>query len=156
MRIQETVSASHSVPVISRAPGSAFEQENSATIVTTAVKALPFRGVRRKFARCSLLLILLLAPGCEMGRSWFSMSSDSPMPWFGFDLTFPRRTSQVGPQELDPESKANRPTRRPVSNRNQAGKSFSKELHLPTIPAFFEDKSVEELSFTGPESTFSR
>lgn len=106
---------------------------------------------------CLLLLILLTAPGCEMGRSWFSMSSDSPMPWFGFDLTFPRprRTSQVVPLEQDPESKANRPTRRPVSNRGQADKSFSKELHLPTIPAFFDNESVEELSFTGPQGTFS-
>ncbi len=39
-----------------------------------------------------LLSLLLLCSGCESGRQWFQMSSDSPMPFFGFDL-LPRRSS---------------------------------------------------------------
>ena len=37
--------------------------------------------------------------GCELGRSTFQMNSNSPMPFFGFDL-LPRRktTSIVSPQ----------------------------------------------------------
>lgn len=39
-----------------------------------------------------MLALLMLSSGCEFGRQWFQISSDSPMPFFGFDL-LPRRSS---------------------------------------------------------------
>ncbi|SFI19519.1 hypothetical protein [Planctomicrobium piriforme] len=109
--------------------------------------------------RCLLVALLLAtASGCEVGHSWFSMSSDSPSPWFGFDLLPRRRTSQVMPRmpgERDTSSSAKN-TIQTASDRNRGEKAFSRELNLPSIPAFFDGNREQELSFTGPEGTFSR
>lgn len=49
------------------------------------------RRVTRRLAALPILGMLLITSGCQFGRQWFQMSSDS-MPFFGFDL-LPRRSS---------------------------------------------------------------
>ncbi len=112
----------------------------------------------RFFNSISLLALLLFTPGCEIGRSWFSMSSDSPSPWLGIDLLPKRRTSQVTPHPTTRDSMtgAAKAGVHSVENRASSGVPFSKELHLPSIPAFFDGDPVEELSFRGPEGAFAR
>jgi len=48
---------------------------------------------------CLLLLITtsIFASGCEVGRQWFQMDSNSGMPRFGIDL-LPRRTTSFRSQ----------------------------------------------------------
>jgi len=109
----------------------------------------------------SLSAICLLVPGCEVGRSWFSMSSDSPSPWFGFDLMPRRRTTSLNPQPRPPHlnesfNRTSKAELQPVSHRPRPSGSHSRELHLPSIPAYFDGNTTEELSFTGPEGAFSR
>lgn len=54
----------------------------------------PLTNLARRGGVQALLLAvaMTLCSGCESGRQWFQMSSDSPMPFFGFDL-LPRRSS---------------------------------------------------------------
>jgi len=110
---------------------------------------------------CWMPVVLLLAcSGCEVGHRWFSMSSDSPMPWFGFDL-MPRRktttqiltpgrgeeptrevTSWVSlpnfPQEKFPQER--------LSWENGGERVWSKELHLPSISPLFDSTRTEALT----------
>ncbi|WP_437187475.1 hypothetical protein SH668x_000871 [Planctomicrobium sp. SH668] len=107
-----------------------------------------------------LLLLVLPASGCEIGNRWFSMSSDSPSPWFGFDLV-PKKRSTT---QVLPHSQAEFESGRYVSSRNSRGlgkrkaeqKVWSKEIHLPSIPALFDQPHEEEISFTGPVGPFNR
>jgi hypothetical protein len=103
-----------------------------------------------------MLLLTISTSGCEVGHSWFSMSSDSPSPWFGFDLMPRRRTSQLAPYEMDHRVKVAKTPQHRGNERPRPSQVHSKELHLPSIPVFFESDVVEELSFTGPEGAFSR
>lgn len=109
--------------------------------------------------RVMLLLLLLATSGCEVGRSWFSMSSDSSMPWFGVDLMPRRRTSQVFPRP-DHEQDATREvaTKAPQRDgqRRTPERIWTRELHLPVIPVLFDHGQEEELSFNGPTGPFSR
>jgi len=107
------------------------------------------------------LLTFLITPGCEIGRSWMSMNSDSPSPFFGFDLLPKRRTSQTISQPVAPHNResvngASRAGTHSVGSRSRPANVTSRELHLPSIPAFFDGDQMEELSFTGPEGAFSR
>jgi hypothetical protein len=119
-----------------------------------------------------ILMICSLSQGCEMGRTWFSMSSDSPMPWFGFDIPFPRRTSQLSPQSLSPEhltrerlhgdrsgSSLNNDNIKTVKQNSSTSSKrlFIKELDLPSIPPLFNQTrgQVSDLSYHGPAGTFS-
>jgi hypothetical protein len=110
--------------------------------------------------RCGLLLILLSVSGCEMGRSWFNMSSNSPMPWFGFELVPKRRTSQLTvpqPGDRDFQTRgADRAVTQAVSQQAPKERRWSHELRLPSVSPFFDGQNDEELSFTGPTSAFSR
>jgi hypothetical protein len=119
--------------------------------------AFPSSTFRCRFALMALLL--LVCSGCEVGHSWFNMSSDSPMPWFGFDL-MPRRrsTSLVIPQadqnvrEIPTAAKF---STQPVSDVRRPERNVSRELFLPSIPAFFDGNPEEELTFTGPTGAFA-
>jgi hypothetical protein len=107
-----------------------------------------------------MMLLAMSASGCEVGRSWFSMSSDSPSPWFGFDLLPRRRTTELTlPQNRDalsPRERTAKPAIYHVSDRGPKERILSKELHLPPVPAFFDTDEKVEISFTGPKSAFSR
>jgi hypothetical protein len=46
----------------------------------------------RPAAALALLMLMVCGSGCEFGRQWFQMSSDSQMPFFGLDI-LPRRNS---------------------------------------------------------------
>lgn len=121
----------------------------------------PDRSPRHRLLTLSLLfLITMNGVGCEVGRSWFSMSSDSPMPWFGVDLLPRRKTTQIFPHREDPTQSTRTVATRSVPKEQRGPRTservWSKELHLPSIPAFFDDNQVEELSFEGPTGPFSR
>lgn len=105
------------------------------------------------------LVLLLASSGCEVGHSWFSMSSDSPMPWFGFDLMPRRRTTQVLPHyrtESDVTYEVTTKPKRDNGGKRSSERVWSKELHLKSIPAYFDGEEEEELSFNGPSGPFSR
>ena len=133
-------------------------------VVTAKARKPATRGDRSH--RCALLTMTLLAglclPGCQSGRQWFQMDSNSGMPQFGFDL-MPRRTTQLTlphADDLPPtESQFNgtaRPTVQPVSNQIQPGRTWSKELKLAPIPKWSDRNEEESISFTGPDSPFTR
>ena len=96
------------------------------------------------------IILVLMSSGCEVGSRWFSMSSDSPMPWLGFDLLPRRKTTQIlphsQPQDLSRESTSRVSLReyQPTESRERV---WSKELHLPSIPVLFETFQSEELTF---------
>lgn len=50
------------------------------------------------------LLLLTTFSGCEVGRSFFQMSSDSPVPFFGVDLMPRRKTSLRMPERRSLEA----------------------------------------------------
>jgi len=107
-----------------------------------------------------ILISLLASPGCEIGSRWFSMSSDSPMPWFGVDLLPRRKTTQIMPhrRDLDAATRAvaTKQLSRESFRQNPPDKVWFRELHLPSIPAYFDQDIEEELSFRGPSGPFSR
>lgn len=56
------------------------------------------QSVSRKFGTAvALFLITQSLTGCANLRSFFEMSSDSPVPFFGFDLKLPPKFSAVDP-----------------------------------------------------------
>ncbi len=114
------------------------------------------RTLSLRLTKIGLLALCLFSPGCEIGRSWFSMSSDSPSPWFGIDLMPRRRTSQTAPRSKDIPIGVAKATSQSPGDRPRTKGVSSKELRLPSIPAFFDTNPVEELSFHGPEGTFSK
>jgi len=111
------------------------------------------------FLKALPLFLLIASSGCEVGHSWFSMSSDSPMPWFGFDLMPRRKTTQVLPSHRRDSSATYEVATRPFRNDSKGNGServWSKELHLPSIPVCFDSRDEERISFTGPTGPFTR
>jgi len=55
------------------------------------------RSLCRKYGPAALALLLMPAclglPGCQIGRSFFQMSSNAPVPFFGMDLLPKRKTA---------------------------------------------------------------
>jgi hypothetical protein len=102
------------------------------------------RGVR-SWSRLLLLIPLLTCSGCEFGRQWFQMSSDS-MPFFGFDLLPDRRPTRpiaAGPgDEISIQTADNRDSEasdfepRVVATRTVAAAPVNpprQVLELPTL-----------------------
>lgn len=91
--------------------------------------------------------------GCQVGRTWFQMDSNSPMPFFGFDL-LPRRTVELTPPgEEDasvPVSAAGPSRIQQVSDRFF---DTGRELKLPHVSLRGDEESV---TFSGPQPVFSR
>lgn len=72
------------------------------------------------------------------------------MPWFGVDLLPRRKTTHVMPNRHDQDATRTVVTKQPArepSIQNSPGKVWSRELHLPSIPAYFDQSLEEELSF---------
>ncbi len=111
----------------------------------------------RRFLLPSLLLIACCTSlGCTLDRSWFQMSSNSPMPFFGFDLRMPRKTSQVEPATHEEQLAShwdNEISVQPISHKE--GHSKATFLNLPRISTLLEDHQEEEVSFTGPKTPFA-
>lgn len=112
----------------------------------------------RRFLLPSLFLIVCCtSAGCSLDRTWFQMSSNSPVPFFGFDLRLPRKTSQVEPVTHEEQLASlwdSENLVQPVSSKkNQSEATF---LNLPRISDLLENRQEEELSFTGPKSPFAR
>lgn len=111
-----------------------------------------------------LLLVCLavtgMSSGCALDRTWFQMSSNSPMPFFGFDLRFPRKTSymeQNAPEEMSEKPEFSQSTIQTVSLRDSYPneKISSHALQLPRMSSQSRLGTEEELSFTGPKTSFS-
>lgn len=115
----------------------------------------------------SLLLLVMFcglfmsASGCTVDRTWFQMNSNSPMPFFGFDLRFPRKTAQMEPlnpsKQLAIETDGSDVTR-PVAeiSDSRETKSKTQALQLPRITLPIGRRTEEELSLTGPAAPFVR
>ncbi|WP_437204321.1 hypothetical protein [Planctomicrobium sp. SH664] len=98
--------------------------------------------------------------GCEVGRTWGTMNSNSPMPFLGVDLLPRRKTSQLTPPQVHDRNSQNVPSdpnvKQVVDRRPQSGPR-SRPLQLQSVTQLLQGASQEEeLSFTGPQSTFSR
>jgi hypothetical protein len=105
-------------------------------------------------------LCALNCSGCQVGRSWFHMDSNSGTPFFGFDL-LPHRTTQLTePETKDPAESTlggtAKTTVRPATDKAATSTTLTKELHLPRVPKFLGGETEEELSFTGPDAAFVR
>lgn len=48
--------------------------------------------LRAGLSLCGLVIALQFS-GCQVSNTWFQMDSNSPMPFFGFDIALPRRTA---------------------------------------------------------------
>lgn len=112
-------------------------------------------AIRKKLLLLSTVFAMLHFAGCEVGRTWFQMNSNSPTPFMGIDL-LPRRTSQLEPPQPIASEKltfmADRADTRQVSERRSARVT---ELKLPHV-TLFQRAREEELTFQGPEPIFSR
>lgn len=112
----------------------------------------------RRFLLPSLFLIVCCTvTGCSLDRTWFQMSSNSPIPLFGFDLRLPRKTSRVEESVTHEEQLAthwdSENAVQPVSHKKSHSKTTF--LNLPRISTLIEKHPEEELSFTGPKSPFA-
>ncbi len=113
--------------------------------------------MRRVLLPSLFLIVCCTANGCSLDRTWFQMSSNSPMPFFGFDLRLPRRTSQIEEAVTHEEQLAshwnNENSVQPVSNKKSHSKATF--LNLPRISTLIQKHPEEELSFTGPKTPFA-
>lgn len=108
-----------------------------------------------------LILICTSLEGCTLDRTWFQMSSNSPMPFFGLDFRLPRKTSQVEtliPEEHLAQDWAGSGEIQAVSERTKevSESSVFKQLRLPRISSQLHGREEDELTFTGPIPPFSR
>ena len=112
--------------------------------------------------RTRLFIVLMaacLCPGCALDRTWFQMSSNSPMPFFGFDLRLPRKTSQMEPLGENAglaKSEADASQVRPVVNKTfvKTTQQSSQPLSFRRISTLLENGEAEEITFTGPKPPF--
>lgn len=108
---------------------------------------------RASFRLCLLATCLVPLTGCQVGRTWFQMDSNAPMPFFGFDL-LPRRTVELTPPSTEnvawgtPESSPAR-----IHQVSDRFVGEGRELKLPHISSRSDE---EEVSVTGPKPVFSR
>lgn len=107
--------------------------------------------------RASLALLItwgcLGAAGCQIDRSYFRMDSNSPVPFFGFDL-IPRKTSAVVPEDGSVRLASHREH---DARRTAADEQESKQriipLDLPRLTPFI-DQREESVQFPeGPQET---
>ena len=117
--------------------------------------------MRRLLLMVMLCGLCLPASGCAVDRTWFQMNSNSPMPFFGFDLRFPRKTAQTEPispaKQLAIETDGTDVTR-PVANISDSRdtKNKTQSLQLPRITLPIGRPTEEELSLSGPTAPFVR
>lgn len=100
-------------------------------------------------------LMLLSSSGCQTGRQWFQMDSNSATPYFGFEL-MPRKTSLVVPTNSDPQ--APHVNGRPIAELTN-GRSPSFETNpiiLPRLSLIQSSERLEDVSLSGPQSVFSK
>ena len=113
--------------------------------------------MRRFQLSCFVLLTCGLMTGCSVDRTWFQMSSNSRMPFFGFDLRMPRKkTSQVEPLSHEEQLAQNWDNQRviqPVSHKKR--ESQTTVLNLPRISDLKRKHLEEDVSFNGPKSPFA-
>lgn len=101
-----------------------------------------------------LLLFACLFSGCQVGRSWFHMDSNSGMPFFGLDL-LPRRETTLN---IDPR----RPERRqaPAEELEQIRPASEKRVQPVELPRLTEVLGGEDedvsLTIDGPPAEFIR
>ncbi len=99
----------------------------------------------RRLAVVPLLALLLFSSGCEFGRQWFQMSSDSPMPFFGIDL-LPRRSS-TRPINAGSDDTISIQT---ADDRGSNRTAFEPRI-LPTRPKVFEPAELPREAIEIPE-----
>jgi hypothetical protein len=144
--------------------------------------ALELPTLRRRVSRSMGVAVLFgalsLLSGCQVGRTWFHMDSNAPMPFFGFDL-LPRRTADLRPPDQDRFAERSEPpvhrasdgsapvvspvndTTRdrdavPTSEAAMTAERGGRELRLPRISSFLPDRREEDVTFQPPTGPFTR
>lgn len=105
-------------------------------------------------------MLAVLCTGCSLERSWFQMSSNSPMPFFGLDFRLPRKTTSVEAvnheqklaQHWNSEAEIKTVSHSKDSASNQNENLLSK---LPKFSDLTQREKTESLSFDGPKARFA-
>jgi len=101
-------------------------------------------------------LLALPSSGCQMGRKWFQMDSNSQTPYFGLELT-PRSTSLVVPStKTEGAPRVDGKAFADLTKGQSSPSSESTPIKLPRISLFPAGERVEDVSLTGPQPVFSR
>ena len=94
--------------------------------------------------------ITLISAGCAVDRPWFQMNSNSPMPFFGFDV-MPRRSAMVDGASEDQSLVVDNHSETPVQQANSKSPEMtSRTLHLKAFSNLLD--SEEEFALTEPEA----
>ncbi len=96
-----------------------------------------------------LVCVCLTSCGCEIGRSWFTMSSDSPTPFMGIDLLPRRKTSQLAPAKAGEHFPTMTHTEvQQVANKERPSLTERvKEIRLPSLPSVLKRDKEEVVAF---------
>lgn len=101
-------------------------------------------------------LLALPSSGCQMGRKWFQMDSNSQTPYFGLELT-PRSTSLVVPStKSEGAPRVDGKAFADLTKGQSSPTAESAPIKLPRISLFPAGERAEDVSLTGPQSVFSR
>ena len=102
-----------------------------------------------------LIVFMTTLSGCSLDRTWFSMNSNSPMPFFGFDLRFPpKKTTRL---DIDESSQHLVNAERQDCKRRVKNLESVSTKEVLTFPKLGDRKNSEQkLTFTGPQPPFSR
>lgn len=120
---------------------------------------MPVKHPRAAFRIHALVvagLLVLASSGCQMGRKWFQIDSNSQTPYFGLEL-MPRSTSLVVPSttaegapRVDGKAFAD------LTKGQSSPTAESAPIKLPRISLFPAGERAEDVSLTGPQPVFSR
>ncbi|MEW4488097.1 hypothetical protein AB1L42_08445 [Thalassoglobus sp. JC818] len=116
--------------------------------------------MKRSLSICLIAWGAMFLSGCTVGNTWFQMNSNSPMPFFGFDL-LPRRSTSA---KFDPsqahlvkDSQSDRAATSTVSPglASSSPNKATGELRLRRISDFLTGNREEEIDLTGPQYPFA-
>ena len=103
----------------------------------------------------------LLLTGCALNHSWFHMDSNSPMPFFGFELK-PRKAASTTPKDTThqlvshrsgPSVKSFHPVQGTLPSRD-ATAAPTKILKLRNLSEILNGDDEKDISLTAPMSPF--
>jgi hypothetical protein len=116
--------------------------------------------------RIALLVVGLcgLSSGCRSSNRWFSMDSNSSVPWFGFDLSLPQRDARRKTLETISDTRSEHPAVQLADRAEEPAlpprngplsrllQSSSEAIPLPPTAATIDDERIVELQ--GPREEF--
>ncbi|TWT58654.1 hypothetical protein KOR42_20360 [Thalassoglobus neptunius] len=116
--------------------------------------------MKRSRSICLIALGSMFLSGCTVGHTWFQMNSNSPMPFFGFDL-LPRRSTSAKVDPSQTHFVKNTETKRAATSTVSSGVASNSpdnstgKLRLRRISDFLTGSREEEIDLTGPQYPFA-